>query len=45
MLDGTFSKLYKVAQGGLVIVVALWFSLDCSGAGSVCPSTLLAQVR
>jgi hypothetical protein len=23
----------------------LWFSVDCSGAGSVCPSTLLAQVR
>ena len=44
-MDGTFSKLYKVAQEGLVIVVALWFSVDCSGAGSVCPSTLLAQVR
>jgi hypothetical protein len=23
----------------------LWFSVDCSGSGSVCPSTLLAQVR
>ena len=43
--DGTFSKLYKVAQEGLVIVVGLWFSVDCSGAGSACPSTLLAQVR
>ena len=43
--DGTFSKPYKVAQEGLVIVVGLWFSVDCSGAESVCPSTLLAQVR
>jgi len=42
--DGTLSKPYKVAQEGLVIVVGLWFSVDCSGAGSVCPSTLLAQV-
>jgi hypothetical protein len=43
--DETFSKRYKVAQEGLVIVLSLWFSVDCSGAGSVCPSTLLAQVH
>jgi hypothetical protein len=40
-----FSKPYKVAQEGLVLVVTWWFSVDCSGGGSVCPSTLLAQVR